>query len=510
MSIHHHVRRAFPRGLSSSIATLIIAASAGMASSAAVHAEDSALLEALVRKHILSEKEAAQIQEENAKQEQTGDANKIKLSSAVSELKIYGDIRERYQYDEVQSQFQAPNAKGKTVFSHGNQESRWRFRLRLDADFKLGEQWFGGVELATNSANDSSMQTYGGEFGKYSIYISKAYLGYKPADWITFEIGKFSNPFYTTDLLWDPDINPDGVYEQIQFHKLFASGSSAPAASGYSKDGKNVKEVAPLESPWELTLVAGQLFYNDNVEGGAKTNPTTPTDPGTTDSDTHNDAYVFETQLIASYKTHGVKFTIAPAWFVESAGALSTVGNSVSFVDSAAVSGASRKFNTLLLPGDISFQIAGIKTKLYWDAAYNFEGAGRYNSIYELDKVLNANGHALNSHSSHDNLAWLAGIQLGQNAKAGDLSLLANWRQTGIASVDPNLNDSDFALGYLNTQGYKVGLAYNLTNFAVFQVTWYQAWNLRKNLIGGEATGDNAVANANSVKVLQVDLNVKF
>jgi len=164
----------------------------------------------------------------------------------------------------------------------------------------------------------------------------------------------------------------------------------------------------------------------------------------------------------------------------------------------------------LLLPGDISFQLAGIKTKIYWDAAYNFEGAGRYNSIYELDKVLNANGHALNSHSSHDNLAWLAGIQLGQNAKAGDLSLLANWRQTGIASVDPNLNDSDFALGYLNTQGYKVGLAYNLTNFAVFQVTWYQAWNLRKNLIGGEATGDNAVANANSVKVLQVDLNVKF
>jgi hypothetical protein len=215
--------------------------------------------------------------------------------------------------------------------------------------------------------------------------------------------------------------------------------------------------------------VAGQLFYTHNVEGGAKPNPTSPTDPGKLDADAHTDAYVFETQLIASYKTHGVKFTIAPAWLVENAGALSSVANNVSFVDSAAVSGASRKFNSLLLPGDISFQLAGVKTKIYWDAAYNFEGAGRYNDIYALDKVLNANGHPINTHSAHDSLAWLAGIQLGQNAKAGDLSLVANWRQTGIASVDPNLNESDFALGY-----------------------------------------DNSVADANSVKVLQVDLNVKF
>jgi hypothetical protein len=33
---------------------------------------------------------------------------------------------------------------------------------------------------------------------------------------------------------------------------------------------------------------------------------------------------------------------------------------------------------------------------------------------------------------------------------------------------------------------------------------------LRNNLIGGEATGDNAIADSNAVRLLQVDLTVKF
>ncbi len=480
-----------------------------LAATGTVKADDNALLDALVRKHILTEKEAAQIQDENNQQQQANDASKIKLSTAVSELKIYGDIRQRYQWDQLSNPIY-PRVNGKPYNPTGNQQSRFRFRLRLDADFKLGEQWFGGVELATNPASDSSNQTYGGEFGKYSIFISKAYLGYRPADWITFEIGKFSNPFYSTNLTWDPDINPDGVYEQIQFHRLFAGSESV--VSSYSKDGKTAKEiVSSAELPWELTLVAGQLFYNDNIEGGAaKPNPTIPTDPGTNLTDRHTDAYIFQTQLIASYKTHWAKFTIAPAWFVENAASLTGANNSVPFNDSTLVIGASRKMNDLFLPGDISFAIAGIPTKIYWDAAYNFEGAGRFNDIYMLDSVTDSEGHRLNGHTLKDNLAWLAGLQIGQNAKAGNLSLLVNFRQTGIASVDPNLNDSDYAAGYLNTQGYQISLAYNITNFAVLQLTWDQAWILHKNLIGGQATTDNAIAAGDQVKVFQVDLNVKF
>jgi len=473
-----------------------ILAGAIVAGPVSLRADESALLDLLVRKHLLTEKEAAQVQDESARIEAGKDASEIKLSNAVSEMRIYGDIRERYQYDELQNQFYAPvftsyyPYKYKTQNPAGNQESRWRFRLRLDADFKLGEQWFGGVELSTNYSSTDSNQTYGYEFSKDAIYISKAFLGYRPTEAITFEIGKFSNPFYTTDLVWDPDLNPEGLYEQLEFHKLFAGGHS----------GK------PL--PWELTLVAGQLVYSDNPEGGRGTNPIGSTDPGATISDYHTDGYVFETQLIASYNASWAKFTVAPAWFVENAAALRYPNTPVYALNS-------RKLSELLLPGDVSFTIGGVKTKLYWDASYNFEGKGRFKDVYYLGGLTydyTANNIIPITHGWQDNLAWLAGLQIGQNAKAGDFSFLADWRQTGISSVDPNLHDSDFAFGYLNTQGYRLALAYNLTDFAVFQITWSQAWNFRKNLIGGEAAPyyGTGVANANSAKVLQVDLNVKF
>ena len=116
----------------------------------------------------------------------------------------------------------------------------------------------------------------------------------------------------------------------------------------------------------------------------------------------------------------------------------------------------------------------------------------------------------VSGHSGTDDLAWLAGIVIGENKKKGDWSLLANFRQTGIASIDPNINDSDFALSYLNMQGVKVGVAYNITDFCVGAVTVYDAWNLRKDLVGGQATTGAKLANANSVQVLQLDLNVKF
>jgi hypothetical protein len=38
--------------------------------------------------------------------------------------------------------------------------------------------------------------------------------------------------------------------------------------------------------------------------------------------------------------------------------------------------------------------------------------------------------------------------------------------------------------------------------------TYMHAWNLRDNLVGGE--GGNAIADANAIQVLQVDLNMKF
>lgn len=164
-----------------------------------------------------------------------------------------------------------------------------------------------------------------------------------------------------------------------------------------------------------------------------------------------------------------------------------------------------RNLSVITAPGDVSFSVCGLRTKVLWDFSYNTQGDER------AQKILGLTGTGANSaHTSQDDIAWLAGVQVGQNKTAGDWSVMSSFRQTGIAAVDPNLNDSDFANGYLNMQGVKTGIAYSLTDSAVFAVTYYDAWNLRPNLVGGQATGGNKIASMNAVQILQVDLNLKF
>lgn len=486
--------------------TITLAAALTLAGSMAIPAgaqDAGALVDALVRKGVLTDKEGEEIRSEMKQDFAKTSAGKIKLSNSVSELKLYGDLRLRYQYDNKDFQEDPPEVGGSwgddDRSPSGAQRSRWRFRLRLNADFKLGNNIFGGVELQTAIASDSANQTFEDGFRDYPIFISKAYLGWSPTEWLTLTGGKVPNPFYTTELVWDPDINPTGITEQIAFHKLGFWGG----ADSYSKDGKTVLK---SESPWELTLIAGQFIFDDNLEGGGR-------DPGFTDNDLTTDAYLFQTQLVASYKfSKDIKLTVAPGWMVYNAGSARDLDNENKFEDIDGVSGAQRNLNLLLLPGDLSFKIAGIKTKFYWDFAYNFEGRKRVENTYNVldrDNVRNDPDDLQNS-SFRDRIAWLVGIQFGENKKARDWSFLVNYRETGLGAVDPNLNDSDFAFGELNARGVEISLAYNLTDFAVFGLTYSHAFDLRDDLVGGQATRGNAVADANEAQVLQVDLNVKF
>jgi hypothetical protein len=505
---------------------LSLAAVAALAIPSA-HADDSSvLLSILERKGILTKDEATTVRSELAREKaaeaarlakaeksDSGDnlAERLKLSPAVSELKLYGDLRLRYQYDTRDGQLD-PSPVGihqdrdeDDRSPSGSQQSRWRFRLRLGAEFKLGEDWFGGVELSTAQSSDSGNQTFENGFDDYSIFISKAYLGWNPNDALTITAGKIPNPFYTTELVWDADITPTGVAEVIRFHELFGE---EPEETGFTKDGKAILP-KKSDSPWELSLVAGQFIFDDNNENNF-------------DNDTSDDAYLFQTQLVGSYKfSKDVKATIAPGWLVYNAASVSGLQNAQPFNDSPTVSGATRNINLLLAPGDINFKVFDRKAKFIWDFAYNIEGRKRYEDVYNLVTFNNDQGQSSDddvvdpddfssNHKFIDDIAFLAGFQFGENKKAGDWSLLTYYRQAGVSSIDPNLNDSDFAGSRLNTRGIKTSLAYNFTDFAIGALTYQYAWNLRDDLVGGEATGGAAIADTNNISIFQVDFTLKF
>lgn len=517
--------------ITSALAALAMFAGSGVATQARAQ-ESGALLDLLVKKKVISAQEAEEVRADLVQEYSRTPAGKINFGGWIEEVKIGGDLRLRYQYDKRDFQVDPPGVGAdddEDRSPSGAQRSRVRFRLRLRGDFKLANNWFGGVELQTSAAADSGNQTFENGFGKYGLFISKAYLGWNVTDWLTVVGGKQANPFYTTDLVWDPDVNPDGFSQSVRFHKMYF-GDIGEAETGLSKDGKTLVATSTVreDRPWELTLNMGQFIFDDNVENG---NVGGTAEPGIEDNDVSDDAWMFVAQMVGSYKfDHGVKATFAPGVMFFNAARLSFPAgtNENQFSDTApdvlpggtlSYRGETRHEVILLAPGDVSFKLGTLPTKFYWDFAYNTQGEDRADEIYRVVNVIppppgapaGTPATVESLHDTQDDFAWLVGIQFGENKKRGDWSFNANYRHVGLTSVEPNINDSDFALGELNTRGFKVGMFHNLTDFATFGATYYYAWNLRDNLVGGAAaTVNGGLADANNVQVVQVDLNVKF
>jgi hypothetical protein len=502
-------------------------------------ADDAALIDALVRKGILTQKEADKIQAEvnqeaaQASQQPNSPNSVLKIGNWVNELDLYGDLRIRNYYQNTQAQLPAP--PNSTNYDNQVQRDRWRFRLRLNADFKLAENFFGGVQLSTSDNRDSETgnATYTGGYDNYNIYISRAFMGWAPLDGLTFVVGRQDNPFFATEMFWGPDTAPNGIVERVDFHKLFGWGSTAstPPSSepaGYSKDGKTAPPPPPAApssgSPFELSLIAGQfVFFNNNADSG--------------NTQLKWDAYQFETQLQG--KLHlfqdRVAVTWAPGVFVANSAAVGATAvssngtlvppSTTSFMGGAPLNNANpfpitqRDELFLLAPGEISFKLGPVPLALYWDISYNTLGNERFNDIYGplfSTVTYTKTGTPVFSHrvqpSFSDNFGWLIGLRVGQNKKAGDFGGLVDFRQVGIDAVDPNINSDDFGNSFLNMQGFRVNLAYNLTDFAVISVTGWFAWNLTGSLYGGFATSPSPypIANANATQTIAVDLLLKF
>src|SRR5580698_376685 len=110
---------------------------------------DQALLDALVRKGVLTEKEATEISAETAQQVMDAQPQAtIKVGDWVKELRLSGDLRIRNQWDQRTPMILTNPKLGSQ--DENIPRDRWRFRLRLMADFKLEGNFFGGVMLSTD------------------------------------------------------------------------------------------------------------------------------------------------------------------------------------------------------------------------------------------------------------------------------------------------------------------------------------------------------------------------
>src|ERR1700683_1456347 len=101
---------------------------------------DGALLDALVKKGVLSDQEAEDVRASEAKDYATTSAGKLSIGNYVNKLTIYGDLRVRYEYadEKAQSAVPLPAGGGINGANNGlgdNIIERYRYRLRVGADY---------------------------------------------------------------------------------------------------------------------------------------------------------------------------------------------------------------------------------------------------------------------------------------------------------------------------------------------------------------------------------------
>ena len=165
-----------------------------MSANLAQAASGSKLIDKLVEKDVLTATEAAELQ---------GSL----VPSWVENIKISGDLRLRHD-----TQFR-DEGSGKDYDRH-----RERFRLRIKMEAKTSENTKVGLKLVSGSGEQNSTNaSFDNHARGKGIWIDQAYLNWDATDFLKIAAGKHSNPLFTSSLVWDGDVNPEGVSETFTF-----------------------------------------------------------------------------------------------------------------------------------------------------------------------------------------------------------------------------------------------------------------------------------------------------
>ena len=140
---------------------------------------------------------------------------------------------------------------------------RMRIRARLGIDVDVADDLVAGFRLATGNTTNpvTTNQTLGTTLNKQNFLLDRAFLDYRPAEWVEVWLGRFANPWLNTDLVWDDDINFDGVAARFRGNltkdlSLFATGGAFPIENTAFNFPDNTVVKGQSRDKW---LFAGQL-----------------------------------------------------------------------------------------------------------------------------------------------------------------------------------------------------------------------------------------------------------
>jgi Putative porin len=468
-----------------------------------------ALLDLLVKKRLISDQEAEEVRTELVKESANTAAGKWKLSTPITEIELYGDVRLRYEYRG--GRLPANDQFGQDHTNDWYERHRERYRLRVGLRGTLADDWFFGLRLETSANSRSTNVTFGGESsggpfakGDDGIFVGQAYFGYTGFPDFKFTGGRMPQPLITTSMLWDDDINPEGLAQQWKHTFTFDLGGGGGEAvqsyskGGYSKEGKGVV-AAPAAEPFKLKLDVfanfAQFVYDDeNPENPIGPNPTTDAN-GTTQKIPTSDAFMLAWQV-------GARLTFPNSVYVQLAPTLYNYtgnGDTFNIHYNGDPGGNQTGINSLLvfdLPAEVGWKLWNLPMRVFGEFADNIEGHDR----------AKAAGHP--DHTGQ-HYAWMLGGAVGQLKAKSDWEIRAWYQYAGQFALDPNLVDSDVYDSRVNERGVAIKAGYMLADAISLNLTWAYSWRINGSL-GTGGIGDIAINPLDQYQLFQADMSVKF
>lgn len=446
-------------------------------------------------------------------------ADKWKLSTPITEIELFGDVRLRYAYNGGQTDDDSPLARpapGVAGHDDWQERERERYRIRLGVRGTLLDDWFFGIRLETNSSSRSTNVTFGdettgGPFAKNSdgIFVGQAYVGYKGFKDITLTGGRMPNPLVVTPMVWDPDINPEGFAEQ--WKHTFTFGGTPVEPVSYGKDGKAIVPVQPSEPPIKLDIFVNlaQFVY----DGTPTANPLGPRPTHTQPGSPHSPQLVPNTNAFMLAWQTGARVTFPKGIFFQLAPTIyNYTGNGAAFdthyqggdpalTNSASLAQNQTGINSLLIfdmPMELGWKLWNLPMHLFGDFAANLEGNDRAKA-------------ALHPGFGDQRYAFQAGVGVGQLKKKHDWQIDAYYQLSEQYSLDPNLVDDDIFDARQNMQGPVVRAGYALSDAVSVNFTWHYAWRYNDDLgTGGTPIAITGISVLDQYQLFFADLNIKF
>lgn len=225
-------------------------------------------------------------------------------------IQLYGDVRARFeprffdkgnadifpnyaainQGDPQNINSNTPGYVGPQFLNTLQNRQRTQLRARLGVRAKIDDWISANLRVATGNDQSpvSTNQTLGANGGGgYQIWLDRASIRLTPLKDVNVDLGRFANPFFTTDLLFDPDMNFDGL-----------------AVSGR----------APVGETFALFGAAGAFpVFNTSLNFGSRNAPTDSTANGPYKS---QDKYLLAAQAgVEFHPSNQVNVRLAGAYF---------------------------------------------------------------------------------------------------------------------------------------------------------------------------------------------------